>query len=212
MTHIVLTRHGHVEGIAPQRFRGRRDVPLSEDGVVQARALAARIAQQWQVSAIYTSPMRRCMETGAHIGKACGLKPQVLASLNDLDYGSWQWRTHQEVQAEFPHQFEEWFSTPDRVRFVGGDSLQDLAARTADALRDVYTRHPDDTVVLVSHASTNRVLLGQALNQPLSAYWRVAQDPCAINEIEYVASYTRVERMNDVSHLPRSEPTAVHDG
>ena len=71
---------------------------------------------------------------------------------------------------------------PQLMRFPGGESLQDLVARAADALRFVLARHEasSDTVVLVGHDSVNRALLLQLLDQPLPAYWRVAQQPCAI--------------------------------
>jgi len=58
-----------------------------------------------------------------------------------------------------------------------GDSLQDLVARTANALRFVLERHTSktETVVFVGHDSVNRALLLQLLDQSLSAYWRIAQ-------------------------------------
>lgn len=43
MTTIILTRHGHVEWHAPERFRERADLPLTERGVEQARAASRRI-------------------------------------------------------------------------------------------------------------------------------------------------------------------------
>ena len=57
-------------------------------------------------------------------------------------------------------------------------------ARAANALRLVLARHPDDTIVLVGHDSVNRALLLELLDQPLSAYWRIAQSPCCLNEID----------------------------
>jgi hypothetical protein len=47
MTKVILTRHGHVEGISPERFRGRTDLPLTELGQAQAKAVATRIARAW---------------------------------------------------------------------------------------------------------------------------------------------------------------------
>ena len=49
-------------------------------------------------------------------------------------------------------------------------------------------RHPDETIVLVGHDSVNRALLLQLLEQPLSAYWRLAQEPCCLNEIDVAAA------------------------
>ena len=59
MTKILLTRHGHVEGIQPERFRGRAELALTAEGVAQAAALARRIAAHWKPAAIYTSALQR---------------------------------------------------------------------------------------------------------------------------------------------------------
>jgi len=201
MTHFILTRHGHVDGIHPPRFRGRREIPLSPLGRKQANAVASRIGQKWQVKAIYTSPMRRCIDTGAAIADACGVTPTVLESLFDLDYGSWEWKTYAEMEKEFPETFTKWFAAPEQVRFPRGESLQDLLARAADAIRVVHGRHPDDTVVLVGHASVNRAILLQMLDQPSSAYWRLEQSPCTLNEFMVSGDRIRIDRMNDTSHL-----------
>ncbi|HEX4077453.1 MAG TPA: histidine phosphatase family protein [Rhizomicrobium sp.] len=201
MTKIILTRHGHVEGIEPKRFRGRTEIPLTEQGRKEARAVATRIAATWRPTLVYTSPMRRCIDTGQAIADACGTQNVPIPELQDLDYGDWQWRTYDEIEAEAPELFAAWFVTPQLIRFPGGDSLQDLVARSADAIRLVLERHPTDTVVLVGHDSVNRGILLQLLDQPLSAYWRLAQEPCAINEIDIDDDRIRVERVNDTSHL-----------
>jgi len=201
MTRILLVRHGHVDGIVPERFRGRTDVPLSALGRQQAAATAERIAAGWRVAAVYTSPMGRCAETGGAIAAAGGVQAKHLDALNDLDYGAWQWKTYDEVRAASPVLFERWFARPEAVRFPGGDSLQDVVARSADALRLAVERHPRNTVVMVGHDSVNRAILMQVLAQPLSAYWRIAQSPCAINEIEVGEGEPRVLRVNDTAHL-----------
>lgn len=202
MTKIILTRHGHVAGIEPLRFRGRADIPLTHLGELQAKAVAARIAQIWRPAAIYTSPMERCVVTGGLIGAACGIEATKLDQLNDLDYGVWQWKTHEEVREKWPELLAAWHVTPQLVRFPDGDSLQDLVARTADALREMLQRHATtEVVVMVGHDSVNRALLLQLLDQPLSAYWRITQSPCALNEIDINNGEIRILRVNDTSHL-----------
>jgi broad specificity phosphatase PhoE len=201
MTKIILVRHGHVEGIDPPRFRGRTEVPLTELGVRQAQAAARRIAGSWRPVAIYTSPMGRCVATGQAISEATGAESRVLDSLNDLDYGSWQWKTYAEIEAQAPKLFARWRTAPHLVRFPGGDSLQDLVARGADAIRFTLDRHPKDIVVMVGHDSVNRAILLQFLDQPLSAYGRLAQDPCGISEIDFVDDRVRVRSVNETQHL-----------
>jgi phosphoserine phosphatase len=201
MTKIILTRHGHVEGIKPERFRGREPLPLTKRGEAEAAALAQRIAARWRPSHVYTSPMGRCIATAAAITRATGIAAKTCDDLNDLDYGDWQFKTFAQAKAQDPALFAAWFATPQRVRFPNGESLQDLAARVAAALRIVLVCHPDQTVVLVGHDSVNRALLLEVLELPLAAYWRLAQEPCCINEIDVSAAGVRVRCVNATQHL-----------
>jgi broad specificity phosphatase PhoE len=201
MTKILLTRHGHVEGIKPERFRGREPLELTARGRAEAAAIAARIAGTWQPSHIYTSPMGRCVETATAIAKACGVAARPCEELNDIDYGAWTFKSFDEAAKQNSDLFAAWFATPHLVRFPDGESLQDLAARTADALRMVRARHADETIVLVGHDSGNRALLLELLGLPLSRYWRIAQEPCCLNEIDVAGGKICVRRINETGHL-----------
>jgi phosphoserine phosphatase len=201
MTKILLTRHGHVEGIKPERFRGRAPLKLTEQGRAQAAAVAQRVSETWRPSRIYSSPMERSTATANAIAQASGVVTETCEDLSDIDYGAWQFKTFAEAKAQNPALFTAWFATPHLVRFPNGEALQDLVARTADALRMVLARHPDETIVLVGHDSVNRALLLELLDQPLSAYWRLAQDPCCLNEIDVDDGSICVRRINDNAHL-----------
>ena len=61
--------------------------------------------------------------------------------------------------------------------------------------------NPIETIVFVAHDSTNRALLLQLLDQPLSAYWRLEQSPCGINEIDIADGIVRVRCINETGHL-----------
>ena len=147
MIRFISARHGHVEGIEPERFRGRADLSLTKQGEGQAQALAARIAAGWRPTQIYTSPARRCVATAAPIAEACKLEPRVLDELNDIDYGAWQGRSYEEAKAADPDLFGAWFVTPQRVRFPNGESLQDLLACSADALRVILAQPNNGTIL-----------------------------------------------------------------
>ena len=210
MTKIILTRHGHVEGIKPERFRGREPLQLTARGMAEAAALAQRVAARWRPSQIYTSPMGRCIATAAAIAQAIGTPSKTCEDLNDIDYGAWQFKTLAQAKAQDAALFAAWYANPPLVRFPNGESLQDLAARTANALRIVLARHPNETIVLVGHDSVNRALLLELLELPLSAYWRLAQEPCCINEIDVNEAAVRVRSINGTQHL--DAVAAEHDG
>jgi probable phosphoglycerate mutase len=202
---MLLTRHGHVEGIDPPRFRGRADLSLTARGIAQAEALAARIASRWRVSRIYSSPARRCRATAGAVAKACGVEPCVVDALDDIDYGAWQSRSYEEIKEAHADLFAAWFATPHLVRFPNGESLQDVLARTADVLRMIRALNDGEVAVVVGHDSVNRALLVHLLDQPQSAFWRIAQHPCCINEFEIERGRVRSLRMNDTCHLDRVE-------
>jgi broad specificity phosphatase PhoE len=208
MVRLILVRHGDVEGIRPLRFRGRRDVNLSNLGVRQAQRTAEMIAQQWHPTVIYTGPLRRCVQTGAAIATATGAAATILQDLNDLHYGDWEWLTYAEVEKQWPDLFACWRAAPHLVRFPNGESLQDLVARVSNVLRLILSQHTDTTVAVVGHDSGNRALLLQLQDQPLSAYWRLAQDPCAVSEIELYTQHATVRCVNEAQHLVSAEPRA----
>jgi len=175
MTKILLVRHGHVEGISPERFRGRAELQLTATGLRQAQVTALRIAESWHPSAVYSSPMGRCRQTGAAIGPLFGLSPVILAGLNDIEYGMWQGLTPDEARRDWAQEVDTWYRQPDWAAIPGGETLHAVLARASAAIREVCRRHGDDTVVLIAHDSVNRVILLDALGLPLHATGRSAR-------------------------------------
>lgn len=201
MTTILLVRHGHVEGIAPVRFRGRAELPLSDLGRRQAAALGHYIAANFKPEAVYTSPLSRCRDTGAAIAGHFGLTGIVIDGLADIDYGAWQGLTPEEAARRWPREVAMWQSRPHFVEIPGGESLALLLARASAALHDILTRHPAGTLAVVAHESVNRILLLHALALPLSRYWHLGQEPCALNRLEFSNGEFLIGSMNETQHL-----------
>jgi broad specificity phosphatase PhoE len=204
MTKIILTRHGQTEGGARPRFRGRADLALSEAGMEQARATSKRISATlgWKPSAVYTSPMRRCVVTGRVICEPFGLTVEPVDGLNDIDYGKWEGLTSDEVKAHWPEELQIWYYTPHLSKLPGGETLEEVLARASSAVDDILRRHPKGTIVLVGHSSVNRVILLHALGLPLSRYRCLWQDMCAVSELNFSPrSGFSIKLINDTYHL-----------
>lgn len=200
-TTCLLVRHGHVEGIAPPRFRGHAQLPLTPLGRSQAEALRERIAREWSPVAIHASPLSRCVDTGSAIGRTANLIPQPVAGFMDLDYGQWQGLTHDEVHAQWPEAWARWRNAPQTAEIPGGESLQHMAVRAVRALHEVLHRHRGETVVVVAHDSVNRVLLLHALDLPVSRYRSIAQAPCCLNVLGYTGGRLSIRTLNETGHL-----------
>lgn len=204
MTKIILVRHGDVAWIGEARFRGRAPLPLSELGERQIRATARRIAATWRVTAVYSSPMKRCLDTADAIAAPFGLMARVLDGLNDVDYGDWQGLTLDEASGRWPEEIGLWLRTPHLAAVPRGESLAGAFARVSTALSTVVRRHADDTIVLVGHDSVNRLILLSALDLPLSRYWHLKQDPCAVSELDFASGAFMVRTMNETHHLEKA--------
>jgi probable phosphoglycerate mutase len=148
------------------------------------------------------------LATAAAIGQPLGLSPVATSGLNDIDYGSWQGLTPDQARLRWPDKVDTWYRRPDWATIPGGETLQDVLARTTATLRVVFNRHPEDTVVLVGHDGVNRVILLHALGLPLSGYWRIRQSPCAVNEIDFDSKGFTIGAINRTGHLREIAPTS----
>jgi phosphoserine phosphatase len=200
-TRLLVVRHGEVEGIDPERFRGRRDLPLTAKGRMQADAVAKRIAARYRPDAIYSSPLSRTIATAEAIAGLPGLPVQREADLIDIDYGDWHGLSVQEARERWANEIDLWLREPQLVQIPGGETLPGVLTRVARVLETVTRTHSEQLVILVAHESVNRVILLHALGMPLSGYWRIGQKPCCINEIEAYRGRLVVARVNDCAHL-----------
>ena len=200
-TRVLLIRHGDVEGLAPARFRGRRDVPLSALGEHHVEAASRRVARDWRIEALYASPLQRCLATAARIAAATGVEARPLEGLVDIDYGDWTWRTHEEVAREQPEAWKVWHETPDEMRFPGGESLADMAERATDALRTVSEAAPNGCIALVTHDAVVRALVIQSMGLSLRLYHRLTVAPASISELDLVHAGPGVVRLSDTGHI-----------
>jgi broad specificity phosphatase PhoE len=124
ITRIILVRHGHVEGIHPERFRGRLELALTEEGRLQAERLARRIASVCRPAAIYSSPLSRATATAAAIAVATGVRVQTDARLNDIDYGTWQGHTREDVESRWPEELRRWRRAPHLAQPPGAQTCK----------------------------------------------------------------------------------------
>lgn len=200
MARFILIRHGQTEWNQKERFRGWVDIDLNETGIRQAEAAAPRVAQ-WDVAAIYSSPLKRTMTTAEIIARPHGIPVAPLEGIIDMNFGAWQGLSIDEVERNYPDLFKLWRYSPERLEIPQGDSLEDVRKRAAAAVDDLAARHNDAMVVLVSHRVVCKVLLCHLLGLDNSHFWRIEQDTAAINLFEINEGYTTVTLINDTCHL-----------
>jgi probable phosphoglycerate mutase len=204
MTIVYLIRHGATVLSKEDRFAGSMDVALSDEGIAQAKLLGKRLASQ-KISAVYCSDMHRAIHTAQAVADPHGLTPIPRPALREIDHGHWEGMIHKDVETQFATEYKAWDTDPLLTPPPGGESGLAVLARSLPALAKIVVDHPDQTVAVVSHKATNRLLLCAIMGiDPRLYRARISQDTACLNTIEFRdINNGRVALLNDISHYTK---------
>jgi broad specificity phosphatase PhoE len=165
------------------RYRGRREVPLDNQGWADARSAAERLAGA-EPAAVYTGPLRRTLDTAYVIAKRAGAVPVYpLPGLVNLDYGAWEGLTAQEAMERDPRAFRLYCEAPELAVCPGGEGLLDAADRILIAIEAIARQHPGQSVAAVTHAAIVRLAVAKITGR-LGPGWRIPLPTGGITVIE----------------------------
>jgi len=153
VTTILLARHGETDWNRDDRFQGHADPPLNDTGRAQAAELAAALARH-ELAAVYSSPLRRAVETAAVVAAAHGLAVVPVDALREVDVGSWQGLTRTEIEARFPGQFQRWLDYDQG--WEDGEGYEAMGRRVVSALLELAAVHEGARILAVSHGGPIR--------------------------------------------------------
>ncbi len=206
MTIIVLVRHGENDWVKKHRLAGRiPGVHLNENGQKQAQAAAERLAHL-PVTAVYSSPVTRCMETAEHIAQSHKLGIIQTDALSEVQYGQWEGKKIKKLA-----QKKRWFTVqffPSRMQFPDGEGLLAVQYRSIQALEALSEKHPEETVIVVSHADLIKLILAHYLGVHIDLFQRIVISPASISVLKLdKRGGVRILRLNDNGPLqPPSQP------
>ena len=200
-TRVFLVRHGATQLTAENRFSGAVGVDLSDEGRWQVAQLGERLRHE-RISALYSSPLSRTMETASIIGSACGMTTSVRDGLREISHGRWEGLTRAEVEERFGDEYASWEEDPFTFAPEGGESGVAVLARALPVIRDIVTQHQGECVCVVSHKATLRILLSSLLGFDARGYRdRLDQAPACLNVLDFKdAVRARLMLFNDTSH------------
>ncbi|MET0525413.1 MAG: histidine phosphatase family protein [Nocardioides sp.] len=193
MATVILVRHGRTEANATGLLAGRTPgVRLDPTGAEQAARVAERLAVL-PLAALVSSPLERCRDTAAAIGKAQQSRTRVARDrgLTECDYGEWQGRTIKELAKEPLWRTVQ--TQPSAATFPGGESMTAMQARAVEAVRRrdaaVEAGHGAGAVwVAVSHGDIIKSVLADALGMHLDLFQRIHVDPASVSIVRYTGT------------------------
>jgi probable phosphoglycerate mutase len=199
-TVTTLLRHGQTPMSVQKRYAGVSDVPLTDAGVRQAAAAAARLALA-SIDVIVASPLLRALRTAEEVAATTGAQVLTDEGFRETDFGAWEGLTFAEVRQRWPAEVAAWLADPE-VAPPGGESFTEVSKRVTDALHRVLAGREAQRILIVSHVTPIKTLVAATLLAPPPALFRMHLDVAAMCEIDWYADGPAVLRsFNDTSHL-----------
>jgi probable phosphoglycerate mutase len=200
-TRLLLVRHGATSATAEDRFSGSTAAELSEEGRWQAARLGERLSGH-DLTAVYSSPLSRALETARIVAGHCDLEPVVRDGLREIGHGHWEGMKREDVERQFAGEYAAWEADPFTFAPAGGESGVAVLARALPVIREIVTAHSGSQVVVVSHKATLRLVLSSLLGFDARGYRdRLEQSPACLNVIDFKDPVrVRLMLFNDTSH------------
>jgi Fructose-2,6-bisphosphatase len=203
VTRFFLLRHGETEWNRDgNKYCGRTDVSLSEQGIKQAEA-AAKALKHVKFHAVFSSTLVRASATAAIISKEFGLPVIEDQRLVEIDFGKWEGKTVQMIEREHKDSWTDWLTNPAEC-FAGetGESASQVYNRIQSFFEEVSKTYPDKNALVVAHNTVNRIAATQWFGLPFSHYRKIKMDNTGVSIIEYHGKgKASIIQWNSILHL-----------
>ena len=198
-TRLLLVRHGSTDWNDQHRFIGRTDLPLNSRGKQQAHELAERlISESFEIT--FTSTLKRASETAQIIAESAGKRVIEDDRLTEMDFGSWEGLTLDEIIEQHPEDFRSWKGNPSYA-ITSGESIQDVKSRVRAFLDELVRDHSGKTILIISHGMVLQMVVYLSLDIPIANDWTCYFYNGSLSEIRSTRARTALARLNDTHHI-----------
>jgi len=181
MTKILLIRHATNDTVGIRLSGRKAGVHLNEEGRIQVQKLAARL-EGMKINAVYSSPLERAVQTAEPIANILNLETIVCEDFLEINFGEWTFKTFKELD-ELAH-FQQFNKFRSFTRVPGGESMPEAQMRMITGIEKLCSRHPNETVAVVSHADMIKSAVAYYTGTHLDLFHRVEISPASVSIIE----------------------------
>jgi alpha-ribazole phosphatase len=200
MGKLYLVRHGETAWNAEARYQGHMDTTLNEAGLYQAQKLQERFIKE-HINAIFSSDLKRAVETASIIAKPKNIQVQLSPSLRELSFGEWEGLTYKEITVKYGNLIDRWLETPDMITIPGGEPLSSMVTRISQFINNLIKEKPEDSFVLVAHGGPIRTFVAQLNLIPFNKMWSIKIENASITTLETSKSGIITKEINNTKHL-----------
>ena len=197
---VFLVRHGLTAQTGRLLYGRTPGIGLDRRGAAQADELLARF-DGVRLSAIYSSPLERCLQTVQPLASARRLTVRTDEAFVEMDAGSWTGRTLAQVRRTKAWRTVQ--QTPSAFAFPGGEAFVDAQARVVGAIDRLSRRHRRGAIVVATHGDIARIALAHYQATPLDEFQRIVIDTAAVSALLLGDGRPHVLLVNDTGGLGR---------
>ena len=197
---LYIIRHGQTDWNVEGKIQGRQDIPLNAAGRSQAEMLAKGMEKR-PVTAIYSSPQIRAMETAETLARAQGVTVIPVPELAEIGYGDWEGRTASDILAKERKLYEEWWQHPATVAPPGGETLNQVDERCRQAWDMIRSGMKGDTAVVAHGGTLAHFIVHLLEGQPEAKEIVVSNASITTMDYDPESGACRLVDLNDCSHL-----------
>lgn len=175
MTQLCLVRHGQTDWNLEGRYQGQSDVPLNQNGLMQAESLIDKLNGHI-FAAVYSSDLTRARQTAGPIAKHLDIPVHLEPRLREIHQGEWEGVLVDDIKARYAEIWSQRAMDPASVRPPGGETVGEVAERVYAALDDIARRHPYENVLVVSHGLSIATAICRERGIPVGQAYTVIPD------------------------------------
>ncbi len=213
VTRLILVRHGRTNANKESRISSEKDYILDETGIDQAKKAAQRL-KDFNISALYSSPILRTKQTAEYISEALGLKIEFNDDLKEYSFGSIADHTLEEVEVENKElydKFMDWMNmgqvqTMPRVNIPGAEPMEAFEARIHHFTDEMLIRHPAQTVCAVTHMGLIKGFMAVFFGGGVQHRMNFNAYNTSLTVIDFYKQVPVLSAFNDMSHLDAPLP------
>lgn len=152
MTRILLLRHGESEANRSHRFGGcRTDAELTELGQRQAETAADYLTENYSITRVYASPLKRAQATGRAVADRLGLPMLTEPDLREIDGGDWDGVKVAELLERYPKEHGIWWTDIGMSQCPNGESFAEASVRAKRIICKIAEDNEGQTVLCATH-------------------------------------------------------------
>jgi probable phosphoglycerate mutase len=204
MTRFVVVRHGQTDWNVAMRIQGHGDSHLTDEGIAQAEAIGARLADE-PCDMLVSSDLGRAHETAKRVAARNGKSIVLDSRLRERAFGVGEGLSYAELDRAYPGSFQRNGKVDPDLCVPGGESRRQFHARVCDAFDDLAAKHAGRNLIVVAHGGVLSSLYRYVKGIALESVHPIPIANASYNLLRHDGSAWSIETWSDTAHLDGAE-------